>query len=249
MTPSGMSLPPVRLIPSALALVAVALLAAGCSSAPAAPAPTSTGGAEASPTAPSDPEMGDVGATWLDDGRMIGIVTWGSSSADCTPTASDVTADGQTIRVILTDQSDGTGACTADFTARAIAVPVPEGVDVTKEVDVDIVYGEIKADADLDGLAAAPQGQGDQAPSAGWLDDQNVVLLTWGSSTCLPVVEDITASDSGAKVAFATTDGACTRDLVPRATVLSMPAPRTGDAPFTLTLTGDHLDGTVQVLG
>lgn len=187
----------------------------------------------------------DVEAAWLDDGRMIGLVTWGSSS--CRPHVEDVKADGQSVAVTVADEKEQ--ACTNDLVPRAIAVMVPEGVDVTKDVDLRVTYGDAQAEADLDGLDAAPQGMGEQQPSAGWFEDDGIVLLTWGSSSCPPIVQDLAMTDAGATLTFTTTDRVCTMDFAPRATAITLPEEHDDDAPFTLTLVGDNLDGEVAVLG
>lgn len=243
-----------RLIPSVLALAAVALSAAGCAASPASPAPTSTAGDPTSTAGPDDSSptfdrtADDVEAAWLDSGRMIGIVTWGSST--CRPHVEDVQADGQSVAVALADPD--AMACTDDLGPRAVVAMLPEGVDVTKDVDLRVTYGDLSADVDLDGLDAAPQGAGDQQPSAGWFDDDGIVLLTWGSSSCPPVVQDVAMTDAGATVKFndfETADRICTMDFAPRATVITLPEEHDDDAPFTLTLVGDNLDGEVPVRG
>lgn len=188
----------------------------------------------------------DVEAAWLDEGRAIGIVTWGSST--CRPHIEDVQADGQSIAVTIGDADES--VCTDDLAPRAVTAMLPEGVDVTKDVEVRVVYGDTTEDADLDALDAAPHGMGDQQPSAGWFDDDGIVLLTWGSSTCPPVASDLEMTDAGATVTFSAEVGrTCTMDLAPRATVLTMPEQRDDDAPFTLTLVGDNLDSEVVVRG
>lgn len=251
-TLGGMSLSRVRLIPSALALAAVTLLAAGCTTTPASPAPTSTAGSPSSTAGadagatPVERMADDVEAAWLDDGRMIGLVTWGSSS--CRPHVEDVMADGQSVAVTVADEKQQ--ACTEDLAPRAVAVTVPEGVDVTKDVDLLVTYSDLEADADLDGLDAAPQGMGEQQPSAGWFEDDGIVLLTYGSSSCPPIVSDVEMTDAGAAVTFsADADRVCTMDFAPRATVITLTGEHDDDAPFTLTLIGDNLDGEVAVLG
>ncbi|MDQ0614115.1 hypothetical protein QF046_001756 [Microbacterium sp. W4I4] len=249
-----MSLSRLRPIPSVFALAAVALLAAGCGTGPASPAPTSTAGSPSSTpgsdagSSTFDRTASDIEAAWLDDGRVIGIVTWGSSS--CRPHVADVKADGQTVAVTLADPDEM--ACTDDLGPRAVAAMLPEGVDVTKDIDLRVTYGDVEADADLDGLDAAPQGPGEQQPSAGWFDDDGIVLLTYGSSSCPPVVQELAMTDSGAKVTFngfETADRVCTMDFAPRATVITLLEDHDDDAPFTLTLVGDNLDAEVPVLG
>lgn len=240
-----------RLLPSALAFAAVTLLAAGCANGPASPAPTSSAGdpsgtAGSDAGSPFDRNGQDVEAAWLDDGRMISVVTWGSSS--CRPHIEDVQAEGQSVTVTMADED--AQACTEDLVPRAVLAMLPEGVDVTEDVEVRVVYGDLTADVDLDGLDAAPQGQSEGQPSAGWFDDDGIVLLTYGSSSCTPVVDDVKMTDAGATVTFAeVADRVCTMDFAPRATVITLLDEHDDDAPFTLTLVGDHLDGEVAVAG
>jgi len=237
------------LLPSALALAAVALLSAGCTTTPASPAPTSTSGSDAG--APGlERTADDVEAAWLDDGRAIGIVTWGSSTRTCQPAVSGTDAEGQRVTLTLEDPAEAAEGCDTDLGPRAVIVPVPDGVDVTKDVDLQVTHGDLTADIDLDGLDAAPQGASEQQASAGWFEDDGIVLLTYGSSSCPPVVQDLEMTDTGATVTFsAVADRVCTMDFAPRATVITLPEERDGDASFTLTLVGDNLDGEVAVAG
>lgn len=228
---------------AASVLAGAVLVLAGCATAPAAPAPSPV----PSDSASTAPEPADIDAAWLDNGRMIAVVTWGSSSRDCTPQAQDVTADGQNVTVTMAE-FDETLACTADFTARATPVDLPAGVDPTKEISVTVTMGEQTADTDLDGLTGAtgiPGEPTDYLPSAGWFDDNGIVLLTWGSGNCPPQPQDVTETADTLTVTLTPNEGACTRDLVPRVTVLQA----TNDDITTLTLVGDNLDGTVTILG
>lgn len=246
-----MSLSRLRLVPFVLALAAVAVPAAGCSTTPTAPAATSTSASDPStaPTAPGEHDSGDVGAAWLAGGASIGIVTWGSSSKDCQPHRADAKADGQTIEVTLADRAGENTACTADFGPRAIAFPVPGGVDVTKDVAVRIVYRDLTEDADLDALDAVPSDAPIGQPSAGWFDDDGILLITYGSSTCPPVPEQTVQTKDQISVSFASLDRVCTMDLSPRVTVIQLTEERQGDGSFTLRMQGDGLSGEVPVLG
>jgi len=241
-----MSLSRLRLIPSALALAAAALLTAGCGAGPASPAPTSTGGADAVVPG-SERTVTDIEAGWLDGGRMIAVVTWGSSTPTCRPAQSDALADGQTVMITLTDPEEASEGCDSDLVPRATIVMVPEGVDVTQDVELEVSYGDIRGDADLEGLDAAPQGTGEQQSSAGWFDDDGIVLLTWGSSSCPPAPEQVVQAKDQISVSFASDDRVCTMDFAPRATVIMLSTPRIGDGPFTLRMQGDNLDGEVTV--
>ena len=125
----------------------------------------------------------------------------------------------------------------------------PEGVDITRDVELNVTYGTIRDGAELDALSAPMPIDTDYQPTAGWFDDDGIVLLTWGSSTCRPQVQDVAQTDAGATVTFAEIDGACSQDMAPRLTVLSLQTEHDDDAPFALTLKGGDLDGTVDVLG
>lgn len=225
---------------AAATLAAAALLATACAGTPGSDAPTSSHTPSDDPTAPVADGVSEVEVAWLDGGRAIAVMTWGSSS--CAPMLGDVVGDAQSIRVILA--ASGEKACTDDLTPRALMVPVPEGVDVTTEVEVEVVYGQRTDIADLEALAETPQGQTDYQPTASWYDDDGLVLLTWGSSSCPPVVDDVQATDAGATVTFQDIDRPCTMDMAPRLTPLSVASGAT-DGPLELTLVGGGLDGKV----
>ena len=234
----------------ALPLLAVALLAVGCSSHTPSASPTSTasGAPSDAPAATDERDASDVEAAWIDGGRGFAVVTWGSST--CLPLVQQVSNDGQTVTVELAD-ADTDAACTDDLVPRASSVGLPSGVDPTKEVELKVTYGDLSADADLDGLTDTvdPESQTDYEPSAGWFDDQGIVLLTWGSSTCLPQLEKIDQAESAATATFVTTEQVCTMDMAPQLTILGMPSEHESETPLELVLTGGGLDATVTVLG
>lgn len=226
------------------ALAAVALLATACAGTPGSDVPTSSRTPSEGSTPPIADGVSEVEVAWLDGGRAIAVLTWGSSS--CAPTLGDVAKSEQGIRVILA--ASGEKACTDDLAPRALMVPVPEGVDVTSDVEVEIVHGQRTDTADLDALAEAPQGQTEYQPSASWFDDGGIVLLTWGSSSCPPVVNDVQTTEVGATVTLQDIDRPCTMDLAPRLTSISIPEAH-DSGPYELTLVGGGLDGKVAVEG
>lgn len=241
-----------RLVWIAVAVAAATLTACaspgGDSSAP-------TTESESAPTEPAaqDDDAGDtddVEAAWLDGGRMIGLVTIGSST--CVPVAGEVSNDGQTIDVELAD-ADPDAVCTSDLAPRATPVGVPEGVDPAQDVTIRVTGAGVQDDTDLDGVAdLAPTGATDYLPSAGWAGDDQLVLLTWGSSTCPPVVEtvDVSAPDE-VTVTWATppADQACTMDMVPRAAVVAVDG-IDDDAEAFVVLTGAEFDDVrVPIVG
>lgn len=248
--PWGMSL---RRTVASLSLLIPAVALAGCApgpqtTTPQAPAP-STSSKEPSPAPePSAPAEGmRADAAWLDAGRVIGVVTWGSSS--CVPFAEDPAASGQEVSVTLTDPEGR--PCTKDLVARASVVGVPAGVNPKEDVTLKVSYLGQESSFELDGdddLTGTPGDPTDYAPSAGWFDDdKGIVLLTWGSSSCPPVVEKVDDAADAITVSFTTTKGACTADVGPRATVISVA--NGGDDDRQLVLVGDNLDAKVKILG
>lgn len=245
-----------RLSSVALSVAAVAalLLSAGCAPAQpgsTAPESTATPVASATPAPGTDDDADDIEAAWLDGGRLFALVTNGSSSIDCAPIIGDVTADGQRVTVELSDP-DGDVMCTADYQPRASIGGIPEGVDPTQDVELIVNYNGRTDDVDLDGNAAltgTPGTSTDYLPSAGWFDDEGLVLLTWGSSSagCRPTVESVEANGAAATVNLSITTEMCTMDMAPRATLVSV-ARDDDDAEFILTLVGANLDGTVTVI-
>ena len=222
----------------AAALVLSTLMLAGCATTP--PVPAAPSG---TPT-PEEPAM-QLAATWLDAGRMIGLVTWGSTS--CVPTAGEATADGQEITVTLVDPQ--AEACTADLAPRASEVAVPAGVDPTQPVTVHLTYLDQTADLTLAGdqrLSGTPGEPTDYQSTAGWYDDNGIVLLTWGSSTCRPIVSDLEETADALTVTFAAQDGPCTMDMAPRTTMLYV---EQAGRDRELTLVGDNLNATIPILG
>ncbi|OAN43279.1 hypothetical protein [Microbacterium sp. H83] len=238
---------------AALSALGAVLLFAGCTVGPGAASPTSTSLPSSGPGQTTD-DSDDVEGALLDDGRMFAVVTFGSST--CVPQVDTVSADGQTVSVTLVDV-DGGGetekACTADLAPRASVGALPEGVDPTQEVTLQVTYGDMTEDVDLDGdpsFTGTPGSSTEYLPSAGWIGDGSLVLLTWGSSGCPPVVDTLEGSGSTGTATFVTDENqACTMDMAPRATILSFGDDEVDDDDFTLTLVGGGLDGTVQVRG
>ncbi|WP_243231789.1 hypothetical protein [Microbacterium sp. CIAB417] len=238
-----------RSVASAAALLATAVVVAGCASGPGSTGPAST----SAPQTTNEPAPGGEDgfeAAWLDEGRMFAVVTWGSST--CVPVVEDVTAEGQNVRVTVTDP-DPDAACTADYAPRASVGALPDGVDPAQDVELVVTYGDVTDDVDLDGdaeLTGVPGSQTEYAPSAGWFDDESLVLLTWGSSSCPPVVESVEGSGVTGTVTFATDeDQVCTMDMAPRATIIAFGDDQVEDDGFQLTLVGGNLDATVAVRG
>ncbi|KAA9106524.1 hypothetical protein [Microbacterium rhizomatis] len=232
-----------RVLTIALAVGLSALGLAGCAS--------STGSTPSvspdSSTAPAD-----LGSAWLDEGRAVGIVTSGSST--CVPYAGEPTYDAKTatLTVELTDP-DG-AACTRDFVPRASLVSLPAGVDPTKDLSI-VVTGTYAGETSLVGdpqLTGVPGGMTEYLPSAGWYSGTGFLILSWGSSSCVPQLES--AEPTSAKLITATfatppADQVCTADMAPRVTVAEV-ADATSGVNVDVLLTGGEFDSiTVPIAG
>lgn len=209
----------------AAALAGLLMLAlAGCATASPGAAPSSA------------PESGiGIEAAWLDGGRMIALVT---PVPVCAPLVSEVEVDEDgTLQVILEDAEGA--SCAEDSVQQAVGVSLPDGVDPAQALAVRVTYGvDSRGETTLDGYTGAAAT--DFAPSAGWVRDGLLAILTWGSSTCGPAVESATASAADAvTVTFAAppADRMCTMDMAPRVTLAEVDG-AAGGAPVTLTLTG-----------
>ncbi|MFF8187318.1 hypothetical protein ACF044_08660 [Microbacterium sp. NPDC016588] len=231
---------------SLVALLSVGILSmgalVGCATG-AASSPTS----EATPDATASIAPSEVRAGWLDAGRGIAVVTLGSSS--CVPVATEPVLSGTTLTVDLVEPSDG--PCTRDLAPRATYVGLPAGVDPSRDLEV-VVTGAVEGSTSLAGLAEAPTTGDEFLPSAGWVGDGQVAILTWGSSGCRPQVEAVTSAGEGATVTFVEppADQVCTADMAPRVSLADL----TGivdDGPVELTLTGGNVasEGSIAVLG
>lgn len=233
-----------KLVPLAVTLLVSSVVAlSGCAAEP-------PGAGQSDAQTPGGMNEFQPEAVWLDQGRLIGLVTWGSSS--CVPFADESAAAGQDITVDLSDTVEGQEElpCTADMAPRVTVIGTPAGVDPHKDAKITVNYNKQKLALDLDGesaLEGTPGEATDYLPSAAWMDDESgIVLLTWGSSTCVPVAKSIEKSETGVLATFAEQTGPCTMDMAPRATILGVSEKVDGQV---LTLVGDNLDSTVQLIG
>lgn len=227
-------------------MAAVAL--AGCS--------TGAGGSPSPEAATESPPLSgalEVDAAWLDGGSMIALVTWGSST--CVPTAGEVAYEDGVLSVEMVDPLENT-ACTRDFVPRATAVALPEGIDSAEDLTVAVTSSEAEGDvvlAGVPGLVPADGLSDGGVPSAGWTGSAGTIaLLTWGSSSCTPTVQDaaVTASNE-ITVTFVDppADQVCTMDFSPRVTVVTVDGVEAGTG-YELVLQGAEFAGSrVPVVG
>ncbi|SFR91091.1 hypothetical protein SAMN04487846_0515 [Microbacterium sp. cf046] len=205
---------PRRLLALPVALLLAGGALAGCAT-PAASAPSS------SPSASEGAEV-EIDAAWLDDGRIIGLVTVGSST--CIPAADDATLQADGSLAVTLVEPDADTACTRDMVPRVTLVEVPEGVDPSEDLAITVSGDGYSGSAELEGVEGlVGGGMTDYLPSAGWTEtDGQFVLLTWGSSSCVPVISEVSASGPAeVTVTFETpaADQVCTMDMGPRASV------------------------------
>lgn len=206
-----------RLAPFIGLLAAGAFALAGCAGGT---SPAASGSPTASDAAPLQVEAG-----WLDGGRQIALVTWGSST--CVPTAADVAVQADGAIAVTLDNGPADRVCTADFAPRATLVGVPDGVDPAAGIDLVVSFAEGgRGETALPPLAGAPGGDAvAYAPSAGWVGDDLIAILSWGSSSCAPVVKDVAApTPTEVAVTFADqpADQPCTMDMASRVALASV---------------------------
>lgn len=204
-----------------IAALGAGLLAAGaltgCATGASSPAQETSTSASSSPDAGESASAAKIGAAWLDAGRAIAVVTWGSST--CVPVVSaEPTVSGDAVTVTLGES--GRTDCTRDMAPRATLVGLPAGVDPTRSLEVT-VEGAAEGRTTLAPLTSAPSDAEQFAPSAGWVDARTIALVTYGSSGCPPTVESVITTGTGIAVQFAAppADQICTMDLAPRVTL------------------------------
>lgn len=175
----------------------------------------------------------EVDAAWLAGGSLIAVVTDGSSS--CTPFVDDVVEDDGVIVVSLTERTDEQQACTDDLIKRGTIIGLPEGVQPGTGIDLQVTLDGEFAETSLEAYTGAAVE--DYAPSAGWVDDGVLAILTWGSSSCAPAVEstDVESSTS-IVVTFVTApaDQVCTMDMAPRVAIATIEGDVSADATVKL---------------
>lgn len=231
-----------------IGLLGASLLAAGALAGCASGAASAPSATSSTPDAEASAPGADVAAAWVDAGRAIAVVTYGSSS--CVPVVEgESTVANGVLTVTLADaQRD---ACTRDMAPRATLVPLPAGVDAAQPLAVT-VSGAVEGKTRLDGLASVPAAPADLTASAGWVDRSMVAIVTYGSSGCVPTVESVTSQGETVEVQFATppADQICTMDFAPRVTLADI-GREAGQGDVSLVLSGGGVQVTdpVPVLG
>lgn len=132
--------------PVAAALLSGALLT-GCAGEPAAVGSFVAEGADTDSydfgpsTADGGPAFDPTpSVAWVDEGRYLGVVAYGSSSCPAVPT--EVDWDGEVLRVELGERYPDAEVCSADLGPYAVVVEVPAGLDPARETRVEIAGEE-----------------------------------------------------------------------------------------------------------
>ncbi|MGC5172860.1 hypothetical protein ACPW96_17270 [Micromonospora sp. DT81.3] len=228
--------------------IALVTLLSACASGPSTAG--STPSSAPSSSASASGEEVEVEAAWLNGGTMIGLVSYGSST--CVPTVDTVeVADGGTLSVTLADPEPDT-PCTMDYVPRVTLVDVPADVDPSQDLKVEVTGDGFTATAELDGIEVG-EAPDEYGPTAGWTgEDDSFVILTWGSSTCAPVIESVEPTGPAeVTVTFMTppADQVCTMDMAPRGTLATVSGLE-ADSGVELVLTGGEFTGArVVILG
>ncbi len=230
-----------------IGMIGASLIAAGALAGCATGAPSSEGMAP-TPDATSSAPASDLGAAWVNGGRAIALVTTGSSS--CPPVlGGEPTVSGSTVTVDLAESPRQD--CTRDLAPRATLMNVPTGVEPGADLAVTVT-GVVQGTVKLAGLGSVPAAPAEFSPSAGWVNDSLVAIVTYGSSTCVPSVEAVTAAGPNVEIQFATppSDQVCTMDLAPRVTLADI-GREAGSGAVSLVLTGGNVDAgdPIPVLG
>lgn len=156
---------------------------------------------------------------WLDANSFV-LQTWGDA---CAPQIGDLVAGEQSLEIVLVDGSDE--VCAAVQTAHGMYVGLPAGFDSSRPVELTVTGTEgEETELTLPGLTAGEiipaDRMYDQAPRAAWLDEHELAVLTWGSSTCAPAsgaLEAISAKEGVVRLEPSANE-VCTMDLVPQIT-------------------------------
>ncbi|MEY9954183.1 hypothetical protein [Leifsonia sp. EB34] len=121
-------------VAASAALVAVALLLAGCTSTQVKPAKDYAGEPQGVQP-PASSAGGAAWATWLQNGKQFGIVLNGSST--CPPTV-------QSVKVVASNQLEATlapasgGVCTHDIVPHTTVFDTPSGLTTSSDVTVKL---------------------------------------------------------------------------------------------------------------
>lgn len=207
-----------RLLALASLAAAGVLVLSGCS-APGSPQPDHTAGESSAPT-----ETPDLGVAWLAGGTAIALQTFGSGSRDCYPQVGEVAVNGSDVTVQL-NPLPAEQICTMDYRPQLSFVALGSQPDTKKDVTVKVEFTETGTTFTA-GVLPAIEVAADasvEGPSAGWINQNAIALLTYGSGSvdCWPTVKSVSAPDAAqgvltVELAESTHTGPCTADYRPQ---------------------------------
>ena len=198
------------------------------------------------PSPSPSPTLSAPAAAWLNDGRLVAVVTPGS--ADCVPIVGDIVVAAETLVVELTDPVDE--SCEGEDALRASLVIPTEALNATRDHEIVLTgdyEGVISLPSHPDAVFPPPFGPFQPEPNAGWFSADDFVLLTYGSSSCPPLAGSatITAADEVTVNLVPSSEGQCTLDFSPRLTVVETDGSGLGDGSVTAALNGLGFDGVL----
>lgn len=175
------------------------------------------------PESTSDPNTSDTSyapkAAWL-DGTSFVLKTWGDA---CVPQIGDIVAGDQSLEIVLVEGQDE--VCAAVQTAHGTYMGLPAGFDSSRPVELTVTDAAgVKSELTLPGLADGEIIPADrmspQTPAATWIDEHELAILTWGSSTCMPAAGtvEVVSETEGIVRLEPSANEVCTMDLVPQFT-------------------------------
>lgn len=163
----------------------------------------------------------DLEAAWLSGGDSIVLVTRGSSN--CLPSVTEVSASGTSQLKVTLEPAAEDLACLRDFVPQFNVIEAPSDLDRSAPITLKVEYLDAIATAELAAVSDYTSGTLELTDSAGWASDTSIVLVTYGSSSCVPMLESAARDAEGNVVvnfADLATEQACTADLAPRFTFI-----------------------------
>lgn len=195
-------------------------------------------GGSAVPESTADPIVADESwsprAAWLDATSFV-LKTWGDA---CAPQIGDMLAGEQSLEIVLVEREDE--VCATVQTPHGTYLGLPAAFDSALPVELTVTEaGGARTELTLPALASGEIIPADrmpaQVPAAAWIGEDELAILTWGSSTCLPgsgTFEAVSAEEGIVRLVPSANE-VCTMDLVPQITFV--PADGVGeDAALTL---------------
>lgn len=176
----------------------------------------------------------EIQAVWLNADSIV-ITAPGDG---CRPTLTDVVVGDGTLDVTI-EKLSADATCTEPLLTYGYLLVAPAGIDTSQPLTLNITnwMGDAKT-ITLDGNPAGGPVPADKmmtpAPAAVWVNDTDIAVLTYGSSSCAPMSGTFSGAGDSLTLTLAEPDTMmCTMDYAPRITIVSAPD-IAKDATFTL---------------